>query len=359
MSDSILAVCENFRSQSDVCQQMGSPFYAQLLLELADLISQNKATRIRQTLASWPGNAKQDAVALRFVAALHYLVITEADSGLQAIYPPQQLLVGNSRLDALQRSISRHQDFIIDYIKSPPQTNEVGRSIVLLGGFLAIAKRFGPELDIFEIGASAGLNMAFDQYFYQTESWQWGNPASNVSFKPNWSGNAPPLGPLKIQRRSACDLSPVDVASQKNRLLSYVWPDQVERIKRTIGALNYAANRSLNIERFEASQWLLKQWLLKQERLESSGEHPTQCPRVFFHSIIWQYFRPKQKADFRVNMNKLASQASDSSPLIWMRLEPDAKRQHAELTITVWPGASEHHLADSGFHGEWVRWHGR
>ena len=357
MSDSILAVCENFRSQADLCQQMGSPFYAHLLPELADLISQNKDTGIGHTLASWAGNPKQDALALRFVAALHYLVITEADSDLQAIYPPQQTLVGSSRLDALKRSIIHHQDFIIDYIKSPPQTNEVGRSIVLLGGFLTVAKRFGPELDIFEIGASAGLNVAFDQYFYQTESWQWGNPASNVRFNPNWSGNAPPLGPLTIQRRSACDLSPVDVARQKNRLLSYVWPDQVERIQRTMGALNYAANRDLKVERSEASEWLLKQWLLKQELSESSYEQTSQRPRVFFHSIIWQYFNAEQKADFRTNMNKLANQANDSSPVIWMRLEPDAQRQHAELTMTVWPGKSEHHLADSGFHGEWVQWH--
>jgi hypothetical protein len=359
MSDSFLAVCENFRSQSDVCGQMGSPFYAQLLRELADLISLNKTSRLGQTLAAWPDTAKQDAVALRFVAALHYLVITEADSELQAIYPPQQSLVGKSRAEALQRSISHHQDFIIDYIKSPPQTNEVGRSVVLLGGFLEIAKRFGPQLDIFEIGASAGLNLAFDQYFYQTESWQWGDPASNVGFNPNWSGNAPPLGPLEIQQRSACDLSPIDVASQKNRLLSYVWPDQVGRIERTIGALNYAANRNLKIESCEASKWLLKQCLLRQEQLESSLEHLTQRPRVFFHSIIWQYFSRKQKDDFRANMSKLGSQASDSSPLVWMRLEPAAEKQHAELTITVWPGQSEHHLADSGFHGEWVRWRGR
>jgi hypothetical protein len=146
MSDSFLAVCENFRSQSKICQQMGSPFYAQLLSELAELISQNRENHVGDTFAAWPGTAKQDAVALSF----------------------------------------------------------------------------GPELDIFEIGASAGLNMAFDQHFYQTESWQWGDPGSNLSFKPNWSGNAPPLGPLKIQQRSACDLSPIDLASQKDRLLSYL-----------------------------------------------------------------------------------------------------------------------------------------
>ncbi len=359
MSDSFLAVCENFSSQSKICQQMGSPFYAQLLSELAELISQNRANHVGDTFAAWPGNAKQDAVALRFVAALHYLVITKADSDLQAIYPPQQSLIGAPRTNALLRSINRHQDFIIDYIKSPPQTNEVGRSVVLLGGFLEIAKRFGPELDIFELGASAGLNMAFDRYFYQTESWQWGDPGSNVSFKPNWSGNAPPLGPLKIQQRSACDLSPIDLASQKDRLLSYVWPDQIERMQRTIGAISYAADRSLKIERSEASEWLLDQCLLNQRLLESSGEQTVQRPRVFFHSIIWQYFNRTQKADFRANMNKLANQASNSSPLIWMRLEPAADKQHAELTITVWPGQSEHHLADSGFHGEWVRWLGQ
>jgi hypothetical protein len=103
MSDSFLAACETFRSQSEVCLQMGSPFYAQLLHELVDLISLNKANRIGQTFAAWPGTAKQDAVAVRLVAALHYLVITGADSNLQDIYPPKKSLIGALRTAALQR----------------------------------------------------------------------------------------------------------------------------------------------------------------------------------------------------------------------------------------------------------------
>lgn len=348
MSDSFLAVYENFKSQAKVCQQMGSPFYAELLNQLAEIFVQNRASLIGKTFATWRGNPKGDAVALRLLGALHYLVITQADNDLQAIFPPLQSLVGDSRADALLRSIERHQVFIVDYLSSPPQTNEVGRSSVLLGGFLEIAKRFGPELDIFEIGASAGLNMAFDQYFYQTDSWQWGNPDSSVSITPSWIGNAPSLGSIKIKTRAACDLSPIDIVGQRNRLLSYVWPDQAERMQRTIGALDYAAKRSLKIDVSEASEWLLKH----------SNDAATPRPRVFFHSIIWQYFSDQQKESFQANIDKLGGQASYSSPLIWMRLEPAISKPHAELRITVWPDKAEQHLADSGFHGEWVRWHG-
>lgn len=74
-------------------------------------------------------------------------------------------------------------------------------------------------------------------------------------------------------------------------------------------------------------------------------------PRVFFHSIIWQYFSRQQQDDFRVNILKLGDAASEYSPVLWMSLEPAASQQHAELTVTIWQNKSDHHLADSGCHG--------
>ena len=348
MTDSFISVIDNFKAQSSYCKTMGSPFYADLLLELAELLAQNSGNALGQVLSSWPGVPHQDAVALRFLAALHYLVIKQSDVDLQAIFPPTLRLVGNARKVALLRAIEQHQNFIIDYLKSPPQTNEVGRSMVLLGGFLEIAKRVGPQLDIFEIGASAGLNMAFDQYFYQTETWQWGEPSSKVHFTPNWTGNAPPLGPISVINRKACDLFPINASRQKIRLLSYVWPDQNERLQRINHAIDYAAKTKPLIEAAEASQWLLRQY----------REAPKNRPRVFYHSIIWQYFNDQQKSDFESIITNMGEASSSASPIIWMRLEPADNKPHAELKISIWPENIELTLANSGFHGEWIRWLG-
>jgi hypothetical protein len=97
---------------------MGSTLYAELLEQLGYIIAENKSSIIGQALLSWLGTPKEDAIALRFVAALHYRVITVADKGLQAIFPPRRILIDNLRESKLRRSIERHQDFIVEYLRS-------------------------------------------------------------------------------------------------------------------------------------------------------------------------------------------------------------------------------------------------
>ncbi len=346
MVDTFSTVCNNFDFQAGYANKMGSPFYCELLKQLGTLIERDSP--IGRVFSSWPSNPQTDAVALRFVAALNYLVITNQDKDLVAIFPPSTALTTPQRETILREAIARHQKFIIDYLKSPPQTNEVGRSMVLIGGFLEIAKRFGRDMDIFEVGASAGLNLFFDDYYYQCDDWSWGNLESTVRFTPNWDGKPPPLGPIKVHNRRACDLSPVNVLLQKDRLLSYVWPDQVERVQRITAAIGLACDKAPEIDQLEAAQWLEKQL----------GSPPDDRTRVFYHSIIWQYFSDEQKHQFSTIMKKNGRAAAASAPLIWMRLEPQNASHHAELRCTIWPGEKELVLAQSGFHGEWVRWFG-
>jgi hypothetical protein len=311
MEDRFLAVCENFKVQAEYCKKMGSPFYADLLVELCELI--DKDGEIGRAFSSWTGEPRPAAVALRFVAALNYLVITEQDDKLREIFPASSNTRGGSRADVLRYSIRKHEDLILDYLKSPPQTNEVGRSMVLLGGFLEVTKRFGQDIDVFEIGASAGLNLAFDKYYYQADGWHWGNPNSQVRFKPIWEGSPPPLGPIRVHQRKACDISPVSAATEKNRLLSYVWPDQFERLNRIRGAIDLIAKSNFKIDAMEATDWLGLQ----------NDNSPGTRPRVFYHSIIWQYFTEEQKTSFNAAIEMIGGKASLSSPIIWMRLEPD------------------------------------
>ena len=88
---------------------------------------------------------------LRLFGGLHRLVLTRRDAGLAAVYPPIDVS-DDTLAAAVSAAIGRHDHDLHDILMSPPQTNEVGRSAMLLPGFLWLARRFGPKLDILEIG---------------------------------------------------------------------------------------------------------------------------------------------------------------------------------------------------------------
>ena len=73
---------------------------------------------------------------------------------------------GKLYLEYCRDVLRRHDHYLADQLSSPPQTNEVARSGIVLGAMLHVAARTGLPLEIFEIGASAGLNLAFDEYVF-------------------------------------------------------------------------------------------------------------------------------------------------------------------------------------------------
>ena len=126
-------------------------------------------------------------------SALHALVLQGEAPDLAAVYPPQAEPDPSRLRLALTLAVEQHRPFIAAVLASPPQTNEVGRSAVLLGGFLQIAAETGLPLRLLDIGGSAGLNMVWDRYGYRLGAGTWGDPASPVQLAPAWSGPLPRL----------------------------------------------------------------------------------------------------------------------------------------------------------------------
>src|SRR6188768_2606982 len=87
-TDPSAAVLRNLEAQAATCDALGSPFSANVCRALAEGLDRSTATGRRAL--GWPGNATADALALRLLGALHALVLSGADDGLAAVYPPRQ-----------------------------------------------------------------------------------------------------------------------------------------------------------------------------------------------------------------------------------------------------------------------------
>ena len=127
-------------------------------------------------------------------------------------------------------------------MKRPVQTNEVGRSRALALGFLAVAAETGLPLRLLELGSSAGLNLRWDGFYYSAGGFAFGDAGSPVQFLDYAEGTLPSLpGHVRIVERAGCDEAPVALDSDgRLTLRSYLWPDQLERLRVLDGALEVA-----------------------------------------------------------------------------------------------------------------------
>ena len=220
---------------------LGSPFTALVCRLLADRLEPDSLFARR--IGGWKGNAKDDALPLSAVGGLHALARSGRCPALSAVYPPHAA-DPDAVWTGIEAAIEQEDAFLAAYLDGPPQTNEVARSNAILGGCLFIAGKTGTPLELFEIGSSAGLNLSFDRYGYDLGLGRWGSVDAPVQIASRWEGEAPALTtPLTITARSGCDVKPIDPgsASDRDRLLSYIWPDQFERLARIDAALSLAA----------------------------------------------------------------------------------------------------------------------
>jgi hypothetical protein len=338
-----------FRDQAGHCTRLDSPFMQRLCTLLADRLADSNDVFAR--MLQWPGrpDASHDAVPLRLCGALHWLVLAGLDARLAQVYPPNHA-ADDALWSAVETAAQAHEGTILARLESPPQTNEVRRSAVLLPGFLAIARRFpGRPLVTSELGASAGLNMNWDRYRHRLGALAWGAPDAPVALAPEWGGADLGERPaaLTVAERAACDLSPLDGRSPDDRLrlLSYLWADQFERLALTRAALQMLERHPVQVERADAVEWL-------QRRLT---EPRPDAVHVVYHSICWQYFPKDAQA---AGEALLRAAGAERAPLAWLRFEDDGAGAGAGLRLTTWPGGTDRNLARADHHGRWIDWRG-
>lgn len=346
MSDALI---DAFREQVRWCDRLGSPFTARLLEWLAD--DWLAGGPMRALLPAWnAGPPALDLVPLRIAGAFHALALSGRHADLAQRYPPAIAAFDAEALaPLLRRLLVDEAELFRAYLASAPQTNEVMRSAVLIGGYAAIAHETGLPLALREIGASAGLNLLWDRFHYQLGAQRWGDEGSPVRIASDWRGNAPALpARIGIAERRGNDLMPIDVGDEAAvlRLRSYVWPDQAARAARLQGAIAIAQRERPEVNAGDAADWVERELATPQPGVAT----------VLVHSVVWQYLPPATRTRIQTALDAAAQRARSDAPLAWLRMEFYASGGPAELRLTIWPGGVEKTLATAHPHGEWVEW---
>jgi len=212
------------------------------------------------------------------------------------------------------------------------QTNEVGRCAALLGGFLEVAHRTGLPLRILEIGSSAGLNLRWDRYRYESAEGTWGDPYSKVRFQHSYEVPPPLNRSAQVVERKGCDLHPIDATSDEGGLTlrSFIWADQLGRLAQLDGAIEIARSMPLDVEQIDAGAFL--------ERELAEPRHGVST--VVYHSIFMQYVSEPGRQRI-----KAAIEAAD---VFHLRMEPGEDVIEVRLDDEL--------LGTAGAHGTRVRW---
>jgi hypothetical protein len=342
---------QSFREQARTCIRLGSRFTAQVMtLAAEDLEARGW---IADLLGTWPGDPSGigDAAAVRFAAALHALVLSGAAPRLADCYPPCAGCDATALWNAAGDAVAEHRVFVEEFLASPPQTNEVRRSAVLMGGFLAIAEATSLPMRLLEIGASAGLNLIWDRYRYQFGRYgvHWGERSSPVAIATDWNGPLPPLNAaLTVNYRAGCDRRPIDLedAGERLRLRAYVWADQPQRLALLDAAVAAARQAGVQVAHADAEEWLKRELTCV-----ASGS-----VTVLYHSFVWQYMPAASRAAITQMMEQLAATCTKDACLAWLRFETIVKGEVPQLWLTLWPHGQHRLLATAHLHGSRVRW---
>jgi hypothetical protein len=340
---------QSLQFQAQICAAMGSPMYKDVLDRVtADVQAGGVFAAV---LSGHENDSGRLAVPLRLLGGLHRLALDGSASELRRWYPSVggQWDPGAAWPD-IALAASDHSDRLRAALDQPPQTNEVGRAAGLIGGLLILTRRFGLPVRLFEIGCSAGLNLRADHFSYRHPGGQWGPTDSPVTIDDAWRGQLPPAAALEIAERHGYDIAPLDATGRDGELtlLSYVWPDQPERLDRLRGAISIARRVPAALQRRDAVDAV------------AGLSVATGTLTVLWHSIMWQYLSADDQAAVLAASAALGTKARTDAPFAHLALEPQRRTPDAPVEFTVrahcWPGGDETVLGTCSPHGPPVNW---
>lgn len=250
-------------------------------------------------------------------AAVNLLLARRPGSELAAYYP----IHGGSRpvddqlVAVFTAFCRRHRDELAGLLAArSTQTNEIRRCVALRLGVEHVQRQWPGPAHLVEVGASAGLNLLFDQYGY----WLGGAEAPAAGASPvvvscdvRGASGAGLLrkAPPPIARRLGIDQHPVDLSDPGARawLEAFVWPEQTGELATLRGAVDLATAAAVNVVRGDAAA----------DTARILAELPGREPVVVFTASLLSYLTVQARTAFTAQLRE----AAQRRPVAWVFAE--------------------------------------
>jgi hypothetical protein len=287
-----------------------------------------------------------------FLAAVHDLLLADAGAApLAAFYPSLTAAPAppTAAWSAFRDFALARREAIAERLDARAvNTNEVGRAACLMPAFARVARRQtrGP-LHFVEIGASAGLLLAWDRYGYD-----YGGG------RPVWNAGAPlvlacdlrrgapdlDLGDDRFGRRIGIDRHAIDARRAEDRrwLRALVWPDQPARLARLDAALELLAE--------EPPELLAGDGVALLD--EVAAGLPAGEPVCVYHAFTRNQFDAETDRRFEETLRRIAA----SRPLAQVSLEWEAGLAPSLRLVDFNSDTPPILLARADAHGAWLDW---
>ena len=347
--------------QADGCARGGSRLYSYLLRRIADDVSVGGV--FGPLLLGFGHDRFGSAPLSQLMASVHRIVLEGRAPGLACFYdsvggwfdddqdsitPGTSAAHGGAALwAAFVETALANEEEIAAHLYRPDQTNHVGRSVAMLPGFLRINELCPAPMRLFEVGASAGLNLRWDRYRYETPQWSFGPPSSRVIFRQPWAERPPTIaGRPEVVERRGCDPLAIDSNSLggKTALRSFIWPDDRGGRRQLDRAMALGEKHAIAIDSEHADTWL-------ERKLEDPAPGTV---TVVFHSMLLPSLSPLERDRLEATITGAGGRATADAPVAWLRLESIHGR--AEARLTCWPHQRERVVARCGVNGPPVAW---
>ena len=185
--------------QSRLCKENGSPTYSAIIDALSENLLSNRTAL--EILRADSRDVVGSALYLRFLGAVNRIALADPSCPLRRFFPS---LGGNIDVDKVPEVffdvVAERPDAVAAGLAADVQTNEVGRAAPLSAALNHLTRTGESEVNLLEVGASAGLNLWLDRYRVDAGQTKWGPPDSPVQLTGHFIAGSPPAWPVRGSR---------------------------------------------------------------------------------------------------------------------------------------------------------------
>ncbi len=333
-----------FKRFSEETYTGSSPLYAALSGSIAEDFD----------LLDIASSARGRPVPNLLFAAVHYLLLSGAESTLSSFYPSlnPEPRPNSEAYPHFREFCFSHEPALRRLLSTRlVQTNEVGRCAYMMPAFSLIASENpGIPLSLVDIGTSAGLHLLWDRYFYEYGNCVvTGDESSGVRIQAEVRGTkVPPISDSlpPVAFRIGLDLNPIRLTDPDSALWlrALVWPEHERRAAQLEAAIGLAIDNPPTLIAGNALETLP----VVLDRI------PAESTLCIFHNYTLNQFSQEDGGQF----NSILDKFSMDKDVHLVSGEGRWGHDYATLELVkIKAGCrSSRKLANVDFHGRWLEW---